>query len=125
MKLFLLPVLWLCSVAVAQTLPPPSRAVYKCGEDGKVVYSDAPCLGARKLEVEPTRGMNKSTGRELQGQDVRNEHLREGFAGMVKPVTGMNARQLDHVGRRQRLNPDAQKQCRALDQQLPTAELAE
>ncbi|MDR7335798.1 DUF4124 domain-containing protein [Roseateles asaccharophilus] len=114
-----------CSAVVAQTLPPPSRTVYRCEDGGKVNYSDSPCLGAKKLEVEPTRGMNKSTGKQLQGQDVRREHLREGFAEMVKPVTGMDAKQLDQAGRRQRLSPDAQRQCRILDQQLPAAEAAE
>jgi hypothetical protein len=34
------------NLAPAQTLPSPSRTVYKCEHDGKVVYSDAPCPGA-------------------------------------------------------------------------------
>lgn len=125
MRLLSLLALLLCSATVAQTLPPPSRTVYRCEEGGKVVYADSPCLGARKLEVEPTRGMNKSTGQELQGADVRREHLREGFAEMVRPVTGMDAKQLDRAGRRQRLSPEAQGQCRALDRKLPAAEAAE
>lgn len=125
MKLLPLLALTLCSATVAQTLPPPSRTVYRCEVGGKVSYSDAPCLGAKKLEVEPTRGMNKSTGKALQGRDVRNEHVREGFAEMVRPITGMDARQLDKAGRRQRLSPEAQRQCRVLDQQLPAIEATE
>jgi hypothetical protein len=111
--------------AFAQGMPPPSRTVYKCEEGGKVHYSDSPCLGAKKLAVEPTRGLNASTGRELQGRDVRNERFREGLAEAVKPLTGMDAKQLDQFGRRQRLSPEAQRQCRVLDQQLPAAEAAE
>ncbi len=125
MKLLPLITSLLCSTTIAQTLPPPSRTVYRCEEGGKVNYSDSPCLGAKKLAVEPTRGMNKSTGKELQGPDVRREHLREGFAEMVKPVTGMDAKQLDQAGRRQRLSPETQRRCRVLDQQLPAAEAAE
>ena len=40
-------------VASAQKLPPPSATVFKCQGHGEVVYSDSPCLGAEKLEIEP------------------------------------------------------------------------
>lgn len=113
------------TLAAGQGLPPPSRTVYKCEEGGRVHYSDSPCLGAKKLEVEPTRGLNKSSGRELHGQDVRNEHFREGIAEAINPLTGMDAKQVGQFGRRQRLSPEAQTQCRALDRQLPAAEAAE
>lgn len=120
-----LTVLLCASVATGQTLPPPSRTVYKCEEGGKVHYSDSPCLGAKKLEVEPTRGMNKATGRELVGPDVRHERFRETLSDGVKPLTGMDAKQTAHFGRRQKLAPEVQRQCRALDLQLPMAEAAE
>ena len=126
MKLLSLLTLLLCTtVATGQTLPKASRTVYKCEEGGKVNYSDSPCLGAKKLEVEPTRGLNKSSGREVQGRDVNHERFREAFADGIKPVTGLDAKQLDQAGRRQRLTPETQRQCRALDQQLPMAEAAE
>jgi len=121
----LLALLLCTTAAMGQTLPPANRTVYKCEDGGKVHYSDSPCLGAKKVDVEPTRGLNKSTGQELQGTDVRREHLREGFAEMVKPMTGLNAKQLDQTGRRQKLSPDAQRQCRLLDQQVPAAEATE
>lgn len=121
----LLAMLLYATTTAGQSLPAASRTVYKCEDGGKVRYSDSPCLGAKKLEVEPTRGMNKSSGREMQGQDVRNEHFREGLAEAVKPLTGMDARQLDQFGRRQRLSPEAQRQCQALDRLLPQAEAAE
>lgn len=113
------------SSAFAQGLPPPARTVYKC-EDGKQVhYSDSPCLGAKKIDVEPTRGLDKSTGKAIQGLDVRREREREQFAEAARPLTGMNARQLDQAGRRMRLSPEVQRQCRLWDQQIPTAEAAE
>lgn len=55
----------------AQSLPPPSRTVFRCEEGGKVVYSDSPCVGARKIDVEPTRGVSKLSGRERVGRDVQ------------------------------------------------------
>lgn len=115
----------LTCAAAAQSLPPPSRTVYQCIESGRVQYSDAPCLGARKIEVEPTRGLNKSSGQERIGADVRREHFREGLADALRPLTGMDAKQLDRAGRRMKLSPDAQALCRRLDRDLPLAEQAE
>lgn len=125
MKLTLASLVLFSTTALSQSLPPPSRTVYRCEEGGKVIYADNPCLGARKLEVEPTRGLNQASGREQIGKDVRNERFREGIAEAVKPLTGMDAKQLDQFGRRQRLTPEARLQCQRLDRLLPTAEAAE
>lgn len=112
-------------VAQAQSLPPPSRTVFKCEVAGRVVYSDSPCLGARKVDVEPTRGADKSTGKEQVGADVRREQQREGLAEALKPITGMNAKQFNVATNRTKLTADAQSQCRKLDAQIPVAEADE
>lgn len=124
-KLLILALLTASAHALATNLPPPSRTVYKCEVGGKVHYSDSPCVGAQKVDVTPTRGMNKSTGRELTGADVRREVFREQLSDAVRPITGMNAQQLDQAGRRMKLSSEAQVACRQLDQALPLAEQAE
>jgi hypothetical protein len=58
------------TVAEAQKLPAPTREVLRCEVNGKVSYSDAPCLGASKVNVEPTIGLDKSSGRVRTGADV-------------------------------------------------------
>lgn len=108
--------------AFAQKLPPPSRTVYKCQEAGKVAYSDAPCLGAEKIDVQPTRGLNKFTDKELIGNDVRHEKSRELMADALRPLTGMDAAQLDRSGRRMKLSTSAQQRCKVLDQEIPELE---
>lgn len=108
------------TVASAQTLPAPSRSVFKCNVNGKTTYSDAPCLGAESLEIEPSRGVGKTVG-----ADVQRERHREMFAEAIRPLTGMDAKQLDLQGRRMKLSADAQRECRALDTQIPEAERAE
>ena len=123
--LITLGLLTLTCQAFAGGLPPPSRTVYKCEDGKKVYYSDSPCLGATKVDVTPTRGLNKSSGRELVGSDVRREQTHEQFAEAVRPVTGMNAQQLDKFGRRMQLTPEAQRRCQELDRLLPQAEQAE
>lgn len=111
--------------AYSQKLPPTSRSVFKCEGAGKVVYSDAPCLGAQKIDVEPTRGLSKTSGREQVGNDVRREQHRELFADAIRPLTGMDAKQLDVQGRRMKLSTDAQGERRRLDAEIPVAETQE
>jgi|LakMenEpi03Aug12_release.lakeMendotaPanAssembly.Ray.scaffolds.fasta_scaffold936250_1 hypothetical protein len=43
-------------------LDKPTRTDYKCNVDGKVAYSDTPCLGAERIDAEPTRGLDKASG---------------------------------------------------------------
>ena len=112
-------------VATAQTLPQPSRTVFKCKADGKVVYSDSPCVGSEKLEVEPTRGLNAASGKERVGPDVQRELRRESMANALKPITGMDPKQFEAAGRRMQLPADAQRECRELDKSIPAAEVAE
>lgn len=109
----------------SQKLPPTARSVFKCDAGGKVVYSDAPCLGAQKIDVEPTRGLSKTSGRELVGNDVRREQHREMFADALRPLTGMDAKQLEVQGRRMKLTTDAQGECRRLDVEISVAEREE
>lgn len=113
------------TLAAAQSLPPPSRTVFKCHHAGKLVYSDSPCPGAERLEIEPTRGMNQTSGRVQVGADVQRELNREAFAEAIKPLTGMDAKNLDRAGRRMKLSPAAQKRCRQLDQSIPVLEARE
>lgn len=108
------------AIASAQTLPVPSRSVYKCNVAGKTTYSDAPCLGAERLEIEPTRGVGNKAG-----PDVQRERHREAIADAVRPLTGMDAKQLEVQGRRMKLSPEFQRECRTLDMQIPEAERAE
>ena len=108
--------------ASAQSLPPPAKTVFRCEEGGKVVYSDAPCLGARKIDVEPTRGVSKLSGKERIGSAVQHERQREQIAEAVRPLSGMNPQQFDTFGRRQNLSSAAQRECLRLDEQVMAAE---
>lgn len=112
-------------VACGQGLPAPTRTAYKCELAGKVTYSDAPCLNAKKVELEPTRGLSATSGREMVGPDVRHERHRELMAEAIHPLTGMDSKQVEALGRRRKLKPDAQQACQQLDVDIPVAEAAE
>ncbi|QRR35611.1 DUF4124 domain-containing protein [Hydrogenophaga sp. YM1] len=109
----------------AQKLPAPSRDVYRCAVGGKVTYSDAPCLGAKKVDVEPTRGLNATSGNELVGADVQRERRREQFTEAVRPITGMDSKQLDTQAKRTKLSAASRRECQDLDQAIPAAESQE
>ncbi len=128
-RLLIAPVLICTSMAAmqgyAQKLPPTSRTVFKCQEAGKTVYSDAPCLGAKLIDVEPTRGLNKSSGRVQIGADVQHEQHREMIAEALRPLSGLDAKQLAVQGRRNQLSLQDQKECHRLDGEMSAAQQAE
>ena len=113
------------TVALAQNLPPPSRTVYKCDVAGKIVYSDSPCLGAVRVDVEPTRGVSKLSGKEQVGKDVRDERLNEGTARALQPIFGETAAERALRHRRAKLRPEDARECANLDADMAAEELAE
>ncbi|MCK7494816.1 MAG: DUF4124 domain-containing protein [Comamonadaceae bacterium] len=111
------------AVAVhAQTLPPPSRTVYKCDSGGKAVYSDSPCLGAERIDVQPTRGLSKLSGNERIGADVSNEKWTEMLAEALRPLLGESPEQFAVRRRRVQLTPVEQQQCYGLDRRIGAVE---
>jgi hypothetical protein len=113
------------SSAAAQTLPPPSRTVYKCEEGKKVYYSDTPCLGAKKVDVEPTRGLSKSSGKEQVGQDVQREKQNELMTEALRPILNETPEQRATRHKRFKLEPAAKSECGQLDVQIPRLEQQE
>jgi hypothetical protein len=108
--------------AQSPTMPLPSRTVFRCINNGKVVYSDEPCRGAERLDITPTRGMNKIDGKERTGADVSKEKYRELFSDAIKSVTGLNHEQYDAMHRRASLSPEAKRECSNLDASMPALE---
>ena len=111
--------------ALAQKLPPTSRNVFKCEVGGKVVYSDEPCLGAKRIDVEPTRGVDKATGSTRTGEDVQREKHNEQMAEALRPIFGEDAKQRATRHRRAALKPRDRAQCYRLDREIAGAEAAE
>jgi hypothetical protein len=109
----------------AQKLPQPSRDVFKCIENGKVVYSDAPCLGASKVNVEPTRGLDSMSGVKRTGADVRRERTDENMAEALRPIFNETAQQRATRHHRFKLSASAKQQCAQLDARIPALEHAE
>jgi hypothetical protein len=97
-------------------------AIYRCQVGDKVEYSHNPCLGARVVDATPTRGLDKASGKSKKGADVTREERRELMADALKPLTGMDAQQLEKFGHRRKLAAEVQKECKRLDDELPQRE---
>ena len=111
--------------AQSTSLPQPTRTVYKCTVGGKVTYTDEPCFGATRIDIEPTRGFDKATGRELTGPDVAREQNRERIARAVQPITGLTPEQFEVQRRRVYLSGDAKAECARLDSEIAALEAQE
>lgn len=114
-----------CGLAHAQSRMDKTRSVYRCEQQGRVSYSDEPCLGAKEVDVTPTQGLDKSSGVSRKGADVQRAERDKLMAEALRPLTGLDAKGLEQAGRRTQLAPDAQRACRQLDQQLPALKAAE
>ena len=125
MKIFAATLTLVASAVAAQNLPPPSRTVYKCDDGKKVHYSDSPCLGATKVDVEPTRGLNKSTGQVKVGQDVQREKTNELMADALRPILNETPKQRETRHKRFKLEPEVKAECSQLDVQIPRLERLE
>lgn len=121
----MLPALAAQPPASASPLPPPSRTMFKCIEGKKLTYTDQPCLGAQRLDVVPSRGLNKLSGTERTGADVANERRRENFAVAIKPLTGMEPQQFAVAVRRHELGNAERRACYGLDTAIVEAEARE
>ena len=104
---------WRSVFAQTGGLPAPSRTVFKCVVAGKTVYSDEPCPAAIRIDVQPTRGIGKTAG-----TDVQRERMTEATAGALKPLIGMTPQQFEAHRRRVYLSAAAKSECAALDSDL-------
>ena len=97
---------------------------YKCHDGARIEYSDEPCVAGQVVDTTPTQGMDKSTGVSRKGKDVQRVELQEAVATALRPLTGMNAEELQRAGRRQKLPLADKRQCATLDNEIPAQEMA-
>jgi hypothetical protein len=106
-------------------LPAPSRTIYKCQVQGRISYSDEPCLGAQRLNITLTRGVDRLSGPVRTGKDVAQEIRSEQFAKAAQPLTGMSASEFATTVRRNRLSGAAKSECRQLESSIIALEQTE
>ena len=101
--------------------------VYRCEVDGKVRYSDEPCLGAKRVDVRPTRGLDKMSGKSLKGADVRTEESNRYVAEALRPIyrETPDQRATRHRRARNHLTPEETAECYLTDSRLGRLEAEE
>lgn len=110
-------VVLLLFVASLCAAAPPT--VYRCDSGGKIVYSAAPYVGGKVIDVTPTRGADKMTGRSIKGSDVQREKYRTMVDDTTRRLHGLSHEEMDVMRRRQKLSSADQAQCASLDRQVP------
>lgn len=112
-------VLLLTVITLPAWAAPP---VYRCETNGRVTYSDAPCVGAKVIDATPTQGMDKMTGQSRKGKDVQTVEMNAAFDKAVQPVTGRTHEEMNVARRRIKLSAQDQAECTGLDAKLPNLE---
>ena len=115
--------------AVAQSAPTASRSAFKCKVDGKIVYSDEPCLGAEKIDFEPSKNANV-TPRTVRSSDTRRpqpqrEPEKEANAENRHALTDAEPAPAEAVSGRARLSSTSQRECRDLESGIARLEREE
>lgn len=112
--------LFFCALSAGQAIA--QKPVYRCEQGGKIAYSDEPCVGAKRVDVTPTRGMDRMTGERRKGADVRREETLESMAEVMKPVLGETPEQYKTRHRRSKHTEADRKECYKLDASLAALE---
>jgi len=108
----------LLTSCIASAAPP----VYRCETNGRVAYSDSPCVGAKIIDATPNQGVDKMSGQSRKGAEVQRAETNNAFDDALKPLTGKSRGEMELLRRRVRLPSQDQAECARLDRQLPVLE---
>ena len=117
--MYILRVLLLLAITLPSWAAP---TVYRCEANGRITYSDAPCVGAKVVDATPTQGMDKMTGQSRKGKDAQTTEMNTAFDKAVQPLTGRTHEEMDVMRRRIKLSGREQAECTSLDRKLPPLE---
>ena len=78
-------------IAVALAAASANAQVFKCkGEDGKIQFSDKPCIGAKQTELVPDRGWYVSPEQQYEAQQ-RTARMRDEIDAQKQEIATANA----------------------------------
>lgn len=94
-----------------------SAQVYRCDQNGKTVYTDAPCLGAKKIDATPSQGFDTYSGKSRKGKEVMTDERRRATTEAMRPLHGMSYENMKPRYERsaKHLTPAEHAQCELLD----------
>lgn len=98
--------------------------VYRCDTNGKVSYSDSPCVGAKIIDATPTQGADRMGGTSRKGREVQRDEYTTVLDNATRPLHGRSHDEMNVLRRRGTLPGQAQQACARLDGDLPALEAA-
>lgn len=110
------------SIAFVMLSATAQSKVYRCETNGKVAYSDAPCVGAKEIDATPTQGMDRMSGKSSKGREVQRDEFNRQFDKALQPLHSRGRDEMDVLRRRVSLPASHQQQCSRLDSLLPVLE---
>jgi len=109
------------SLPVAAQLPKPASVVYRCEVEGRVVYTDEPCVAGKVVDATPNSGVDRLSGRKRVGADVRREQFHRQLGDALRPL-GSSPEKFSVDVRRAELTSEARHACSVLDREIPRLE---
>jgi hypothetical protein len=96
-----------------------NKTIYKCMQGKKITYTDEPCINGTEVDVLPTQGLDKKSGKSLKGKDVRDiEHRDMQHEYFIKPLVGWSKEDYRIYMERMSLSPQSREECYKLDSKL-------
>ena len=111
-----------CLVLFTATSLSAQPRVYRCETNGKIAYSDAPCVGAKVIDATPTQGADKMSGASRKGREVQRDEFTALLDGAMRPLHGRSHDEMNVLRRRVNLASRDQQQCAELDSLVPKLE---
>ncbi|MBX9935734.1 MAG: DUF4124 domain-containing protein [Burkholderiaceae bacterium] len=95
-----------------------SQPIYRCEYQGKIGYSDEPCMNAKVVDVLPTEGAHSLSGKKTSNARSRQEETRKMIDNILMPVTGLTHEQMKVERRRMKLPAQDKFECTWLDTKI-------
>lgn len=114
--------LWVACLCVLALPVGAQPKVYRCDTNGKVAYSDAPCVGARVVDATPTQGADKLGGASRKGREVQRDEYTTSLDNATRPLHGRSHDEMNVLRRRVNMPGRDQRTCARLDSQIPMLE---
>ena len=108
---------WAAMATIALCSQTEAGPVYKCTVNGKTAYSDAPCVGAKEVDIQPTEGMNKWTGSERKSPDQVQRD-------MTKARRDLPSGHFESRAKYSHLRPSDQRECHITESEIAALKAA-
>ena len=99
-------------------VPALGQPIYRCEYQGKIGYSDEPCMNAKVVDVLPTEGAHSLSGKKTSNAGSRQEETRKIIDNALMPITGLTHEQMKVERRRMKLPAQDKFECVWLDTKI-------